>query len=134
MKNDHKVTSCRTVECYLTVGSQVRYGGRTVSYDELCGYVSQFQIDFEEEHGYFCSVRILRSEVIVQKYYEMCYDIHVVNYPRFPFCEDFIFNFARCLTKYLLVKMDQNRISLFMSGETEMYEASDSENKIVHSD
>jgi hypothetical protein len=127
-----KTEECSTYEGFLTVGSVRGYGGEGVSKDMLLREVSNFQKAFKKVNSYGCSVRVIDSQIIYCDYLENCYDLCVINYPRFPLTESQIDTFLLQLAQYLLKSLGQERITVVKPGNSVMYEREDADTSSVH--
>jgi len=123
---------CITYEAYLTIGSIRGYNGITIDKNELISSISNFQLAFENEHGYSCGVRILKSKVVFQGYSEDCWDVHIINYPRFPQSVYQLHEFIMRLAESLLGELDQERVTVVMPDTSVMLEREDADQSRVH--
>jgi len=121
-----------TYEAYLTIGSVRGYNGNHIDRSELISAISHFQCNFEKENSFSCGVRILDSEVVFQGYSEKCWDVRIINYPRFPHCDLLLNAFIIGLASHLLVSLDQERISVVTPDNTVMFEREGADQSRVH--
>ncbi len=132
MMSDINRKTCSSYEAYFTIGSVRGYHGEDISKDELISEIGNFQKEFEIKNGYCCGVRIIQSMVLFQSYFEECYDVHVINYPRFPMSENRIELFIRTCVEHLLEALDQERIAIFFPDVTVMLEREGADESRLH--
>jgi len=130
--DDMRVIEANTYEAYITVGQVRGYHGTNISMRELEGVCAEFQREFEMKRGFCCGVRVVASEVVFQSYIEPCWDVHVINYPRFSQTRRRISEFVAKLAKRLLVDLDQERITVVGPGTTMTFERKDADESRVH--
>jgi len=128
----YRTTRCETCECFLTVGLARGYGGAPVLVEEARDAIAAFQKRFEDENGYCCAVRVLRSEILYQGYREDCLDVRVINYPRYATEPAAVARFVRLLALELMGVLDQERITMVAPGGTEMFEKNGADESRVH--
>jgi len=122
----------QTYEAYLTIGSIRGYNGDQIDKSELLLAISNFQTAFEIKHHYSCGVRILESEIVFQGYTEQCWDVKMVNYPRFPQFDSALKTFIMELARKLLIVLDQERITVVMPDNSILLEREDADQSRVH--
>lgn len=110
-----------TYWCYFLIGSNRGYDTTTlITEEELLKHITNFQNKYWKES---CSVNVAPNNTIVfQDYKEMCYKVEAINYPRFPKTERDIYEFMLTLMEYLLVNLDQQRITLVTPHKSVMLE------------
>ena len=123
-----------TYQCYMTVGSVRGYDKDQMRIQEceLRTAITFFQKRFEVENEYCCAVRIVSSEIVYQRYREPCFDIHCINYPRFPLKQKQIEKFMRELLLELMDVLEQERITLVTPDESVMFEREGADQSRVH--
>lgn len=110
-----------TFWCYFLLGSNKGYDISTIiTFDEVIKHISNFQTKYDGES---VSVNVAPNNTIVFKdYKEMCYRVEAINYPRFPKTERQIAKFMLTLMEYLMINLDQQRITLVTSDKSIMLE------------
>lgn len=106
-------------EVRIYIGSRHRYNGPEFSEDNLVSEISDFQIRLYKLITGFDSsgpVRITKTRFVFGDYSENGWEIGLINYPRNSHSTNDVFEFASALAKHLLVKFDQNRISIICTG------------------
>lgn len=116
-------------EVKIFIGSKRGYNGESFSKEDLLKEISDFQIYWEIQYSNTVSLRVSNTTYVVKDYVEDGFEITAINYPRFPKQPKEITDFMRALVARLLLKLEQNRISMTFSsnGITEMYESNKAE-------
>lgn len=106
----------------MTVGQMRGYDGPQISKEELCKIISVLQKNNLRMSYPACAVKIVESEILFGDYSEKCWDLSVINYPRFPQDRTSIVSFMDELAQTLLKELEQNRITVCYPEEHVMYE------------
>ena len=113
-----------TFWCYFLLGSNKAYDTNThIALDEVLKHVKTFQEKYWKD-----SVSVVvtpNNTVVFKNYNESCYRVEAINYPRFPKTEKEICEFMLTLMEYLMLNLDQQRISLVTPSKTVMIENTD---------
>ncbi len=120
---DPIITSVYPYVVTMTVGQIRGYEGKQISKEELTKIISILQKNNERMSYDTCAVKIVESEILFGDYTEKCWDISVINYPRFPKERDGIKRFMDELAQTLLKELEQNRITVCYPEEHVMFES-----------
>jgi hypothetical protein len=121
-----------TYEIYFTIGSVRGYHGTPFTKDELLDAIGSFQAQHERKHGYACGVRVVPGTVIFQSYQESCWDVCVIQYPRFPVSKEMIRSFVEELALSLMEEFEQERITVVDPAITTMLEKEGADQSRIH--
>lgn len=105
-------------EARIYIGSRQRYNGPEFSERDLASAIGDFQTRIDESSQVAMPVRITKTSYVFGDYFEEGWEIGLINYPRKPHVSSDIFEFAAELAKHLLVKFNQNRISVVCTDTT----------------
>lgn len=122
-----KQTAVKAWSATMTVGKLRGYHGKKISEEELRDSIAEFQRNSSILTSANCAVKIVDSEVIFEDYREECWDITVINYPRFPLKESCLESFIVDLCEWLLLKLEQNRITICLPNKHIMLESETAE-------
>ena len=109
----------------MTVGQQRGYHGDIIKGEELHAEIKNYQDSLPDEEN--CAVKVSSSKIQFKDYYEYCWDINVINYPRFPKPQTVIETFMIGLACRLMETMEQNRITVCLPDKHVMLEADNAE-------
>ncbi len=109
----------KTYEVKIFIGSCRGYSKDKFSLENLVEAIQYYQYHCKE----YCTVRTTPTEYIAADYRETGWEIAVINYPRFPKTEDFVWNWSVNLSQHLLKVFQQNRISIMDSDKTVIIES-----------
>jgi hypothetical protein len=111
----------------MTVGKMIGYSNEKISELFLRKSIAAFQLQRKKDGLISSVVKIQESEIIFEDYTEECWDITVINYPRFPLPTVQLSIFSKDLAKYLLKRLKQNRITICLPNEHWMIESENAE-------
>jgi hypothetical protein len=120
-----KESTCSSWSATMTVGQIRGYHGEAISAETLHDEIKQYQRSLPMDKK--CAVKILASKIQFEDYYEFCWDINVIDYPRFPKDICTLENFVMGLARRLLKKLEQNRITICFPDRHVMLEADNAE-------
>lgn len=106
-------------EARIYIGSRQRYNGPEFSEDDLVAVIGDFQTRLYKlwsDKSISTPVRITKTRYVFGDYSEVGWEIGILNYPRKPNLPNELREFALELAKLLLVKFNQNRISVVCKG------------------
>jgi len=122
-----KIKDVKTWEAKFTVGTIRGYNGEHIHQHEIFAKIKEFQRKRKDEGKVICPVKISTSMIMFESYYEECRDISIIQYPRFPQEEFKLQAFITSLAKYLLIELEQNRITVILPNDTILYEQENAE-------
>lgn len=111
----------------MTVGQWEGYGGPRIPGFHLRDCIRHFQNKRTEEFSPVCAFKIVKSEILFKDYYEECWDITAIQYPRFPLPETELEDIMSKLAEFLLDQLNQNRITVCFPDKHVMFESEDAE-------
>jgi len=115
-----KKTSIKTFHCYFVIGSNRNYDKEThISKKELLKLVKIHQEHTKTKSQAVC---VSDCKIVFEDYEEDCYKLEVINYPRFPSREDQIVKYLSELIEYLMLNLDQQRVTLVTPTKSIMFE------------
>ena len=113
---------CKSYEVKLHIGSVRGYHGQPFTKEDLIAKIGKFQ-----EPPTSCSVRVTPTTFVFRDYVEEGFEVVAQNYPRFPKENKNIRKFMRGLAKFLLVELEQNRITVTDPKKSIMFESEHAE-------
>jgi hypothetical protein len=120
------IKNAPSYEAKLFMGSRERYDGDKIySEDEVAAAVAEFQETFADNG--IPPVRITQTRFVHLKYQERGYELAVINYPRYDIPIRILENFMIELGKFLLVKFNQNKVSVIFPEEIYVFEVDDAQ-------
>lgn len=105
-------------EVRLYLGSRENYNGQIFSREVLLHTIENFQLVQPE----LIPVRVTDTGFKAGDYWELGWELAVINYPRRPRDEKELSEFMHSLAQHLLIVLRQNRISIVERDEITMYE------------
>jgi len=112
------IKTTNTEDFVIYIGSNERYGGDKFDKDRLIKEIR----NYKENVGEIMCLSIGEIYYVAGDFYEDGWAIRLINYGRFPKSYLKRLNFMEGLSKYLLVNLNQNRISLVTPSFTRLYE------------
>lgn len=94
-------------EAKLYMGCKEGYDGEEFTEEEIRTTVQEFQ-----KTQQIIPVRISKTCFAAGDYHEHGWELVAINYPRFPLSNEVIWNFMHSLSRHLLIKFKQNRITV----------------------
>lgn len=106
----------------ITIGMQKGYTVERISLKEIKSYLQEIQIKREQ---LYLSANVLLSDIVLSGLDEPHVNFNFINYPRFPATEAQLKNGVLEIARYLMQKMEQNRIVISFDKEIVMLEIND---------
>jgi hypothetical protein len=100
--------TCENYEVKIWIGSIRGYNGKKFLLKTLLKKIGEFQ----KKHEKPCSLRVSPTTFIFQDYIENGWEIVCLNYPKFPKTPEEIDDFMMKLVQFLLIELEQNRITI----------------------
>ena len=115
----------------ITIGMQKGYTVERISLKEIKSYLQEIQeIQIKREQLYL-SANVLLSDIVLSGLDEPHVNFNFINYPRFPATEAQLKNGVLEIARYLMHKMEQNRIVITFDKEIIMLEKSSEIDKSI---
>ncbi|MFN8238580.1 MAG: hypothetical protein U0T77_10455 [Chitinophagales bacterium] len=109
----------------ITIGMQKGYTDERISLKIIKSYLQEIQeIQIKREQLYL-SANFFMSDIVLSGQDEPHVNFNFINYPRFPSTEAQLKNGVLEIARYLMDKMEQNRIVISFDKEIIMLEISD---------
>lgn len=109
----------------ITIGMQKGYTVERISLREIKSYLQEIQeIQIKREQLYL-SANVFLSDIVLSGQDEPHVNFNFINYPRFPATEAQLKNGVLEIARYLMQKMEQNRIVISFDKEIVMLEIND---------
>ena len=110
-----------TYEVRAYIGSVRGYDGENFNKEELIEAIGHYQSIIEQDLA--IAVRVTPTSFVFQNYVEDGWEIAAINYPRFPKKPRQIDDFMFGLSRYLLNRFEQNRMSVVSPSVTILLES-----------
>jgi hypothetical protein len=124
MTNWITTTVSKTWQADIYIGRCIGYSDSEYDADLLKSVIAHFQ---KTHHTEFCGVTVTELEYIVGDFRERGFKISVIQYPRFPKEEIFLEQWTMDLASHLLLKLQQNRLSVVYPNDTYLLTAPDAQ-------
>lgn len=115
--------TCENYEVKIWIGSARGYNGKKFLLKTLLKKIGEFQTQGDKP----VSLRVTPTTYIFKDYMENGWEIAGLNYPRFPKTSEEIDDFMMKLAQFLLIELEQNRITISDATHAVTLEADNAE-------